>query len=238
MKYLRLALILILLFSPKSFADNSPEFIKQLRGHLEYNETYDEDYNPNYVYLEPETKNFINITQPQKIGSKALNLKKSDFSVFNSNLKNASAFSGQEYAIGSKYGYISETIGKWTFGTEYDSSIDDAEITYMTGVYTKLDGKHLALTVSARTETGNSYSRYTDKFVIAPEWKITKRLSLLDIAQTDVKQTTQKNEVVLRYNPKLPNNYNDLFLELGAGQTFHNQDLVKSSIRFSTKFKL
>lgn len=240
MKYLGLILILILLLfaTPKSFANESPEFIRQLRGYLEYTQDFEEDYNPNYIYLVPEKRKFINITQPQKIGSKSMNLKKTDFSVFNSDLKKAYVFSGQEYSINPEYGRVSETFGKWTFGTEYDSSIDDAEMTYMTGVYARLDGKHAALTVSARTETGSNYSNYNDKLVIAPEFKITKRLSLLDIAQTDVKQSIQKNEIVLRYNPKLKNNYNDLFFELGAGQTYHNQDFVKSSVRFSTRFKL
>ncbi len=234
-----IVLTFILVFAQGAFASDSPEFIKELRGHIEYNDGFDEDYNPNYVYLEPDTQKFINISQPQRIGSKTMNLKKGNFSVFDSStVRNASAFTGQEYAIKSKYGRVSETFGKFTLGTEYDSSIDDGEMTYMTGVYTKINGKHFALTLSARTETGNAYSYYSDKLVVAPEWKITKRLSLLDIAQTDVKQTSQKNEIVLRYNPKLPNNYDDLFLELGAGQTYREQEYVKSSIRFSTRFKL
>lgn len=236
MRYLKILVIFLIFLSPCCFADESPAFIKQLRGHLEYNENI-EDFDSKNIYLEPEKKKFINIAQPQIIHSKALKLKGPDFDIFNSDLSKVSVFNRQEHAIKGMYGGVSETYGKFTFGTEYDSFIDDAEMVYKTGVFTRIDGKRTALTLTARTETGNSYSNYSDKIVIAPELKLTKRLSLLDIAQTDVKQTTQKNEIVLRYNPKLKNNYNDLFLEVGAGQTYREQDFVKSSLRFSTRFK-
>ena len=41
-----------------------------------------------------------------------------------------------------------------------------------------------------------------DKFYIAPELKITKRLSLLDVMKTDVAQVNKSNELILRYTPK------------------------------------
>jgi hypothetical protein len=224
-----------MLLSSVCYAQDSPDFIKELRGHLEYNETM-EDYNPDYVYLEPDNKKFINISEPQSISSKPLNLQNKNFNVFDSKIKETSSFSGQEHDIRAVYGSISETHGKISFGTEYGSYLDDGEINYTTGVYTKFNGKHAALKLAVKTETGNSYAFYNDKIVIAPEWKITKRLSLVDVLQTDIKQVSQKNELVLRYNPKIKNHIDNLFLELGAGQTFREQNYVKSSIRFSTRF--
>lgn len=237
MKYLKFILILTILIMPKCFANESPEFIKELRGHLEYNEEINDDYNPNYIYLEPETKNFINISQPQSISSKSMNLKKDNFSVFNSGLKNSSAFARQEYAIKTQSGELAENYGNFTFGTKYYSAIYDGEMTYTTGIYTRIDGKHTALTITANTETGNSYSNYSDYLIIAPEWKISKQLSLLNTIKTDIRQLSQKSEIVLRYKPKIKR-YNDLFLELGVSQTYREQEYVKSSIRFSTGFKL
>ena len=229
-----LLLLLILILSPKCFADDS-NFIQQLRGHLEYNEEV-EELDSNSIYLEPEAKKYINLTQPQSIKSKSLNLNNPDFSIFSSNMQKASTFSEQEYNIKSIYGDLSENYGKFTIGTKYGSYIDDGEINYMTGIYTKIDGKRLALTLAAQTQTGSSYSHYTDKIIIAPELKLTDRLSLLDIIKTDMLQTSQNNRIVLRYNPKLKNHNDDLFLEFGAENTYREQEYVKSSIIFSTRF--
>ena len=41
-------------------------------------------------------------------------------------------------------------------------------------------------------------------------------------------------EIIKKY---IPRNKSITFLELGAGQTFRDNEYVKSSIRFSTKFK-
>lgn len=236
MKFLKLLIVLLIFLLPCCYADENSDFIKQLQGHLEYNENVEKSGSKN-IYLEPEKRIFINISEPQSINSKTLKINKPNFDIFNSDINQVSVFNRQEHAIRGLYGGVSETYGKFTFGTEYNSFIDDAEMVYTTGVFTRIDGKRTALTLTARTETGNSYSSYSDKIVIAPELKLTKRLSLLDVAQTDMKQTTQKNEIVLRYNPKLRNNYNDLFLEVGAGQTYREQNFVKSSLRFSTRFK-
>ena len=237
MKKLIYIIVFIFILCPKSIAQDSPDFIKELHGYVEYNQNNEQD-DPRNIYLEPEAKKFINISQPQSIKSNSLNLKKNNFEVFSSDMSKISAFtSRQEHIINSKHGSTAHTFRNITFGTEYDSSLDDGEITYMTGIYTKFDSKRAALTLSARTETGNAFSYYTDKIVIAPELKLTNRLSILDIAQTDTKQVSQKNEIVLRYNPKIKNHTDDLFFELGAGNSYREMEYVKSSIRFSTKFK-
>ncbi|MBQ9688793.1 hypothetical protein IJV79_04070 [bacterium] len=236
MKRLVLSLIL-LIFAPVCFGSEPPEFIKELQGHLQYTE-YEEDYDPKNIYLEPESVHFINIREPQRITSKALDLNEVNFNVVNPVLYKSSALFSQEQSVRPFSANISEKRNNVTFGTEYGSYLYDAEINYTTGVYTKIDKDRFALTMSVRADTGNNYSYYDDRILIAPEIKLTERLSLLEIMQSNVKQTYQKHELVLRYNPRLRNNYNDLFFELGAGQTFREQNYVKSTIRFSTRFNL
>lgn len=216
----------------------------ELHGYLQYSEleqTQDHLQEQDAVKLDDAVvSNRINFTNPKKIESKSLisGIKKPTFHPFQDQLEAASRFTAQEYDIKPVSSYFVQNIGNFSFGTSYDSYMYSAQANYSTGVFTKYDWKRFAIKASFAKNTNSNYDSYSDKFYIAPELKITKRLSLLDVMQTDVYQINKKNEVVLRYTPHIKKYADDVQLEVGAGQSFYNDAFVKSSVRFSTRFKL
>lgn len=218
------------------------EATTDFKGYLEYNEipeVEDEEYDSsNAVKLDNTTVKKVNISAPQSFNyeSSSFNKKNENFAIFSSQMLPASKFSSQEYIIAPMSQGLLRKNGKFSYGTTYNSYLDSAEINYQTALFTKYDTKKFSLTTSYSKSTGNSYSYYSDKVYFIPEWKITKRLSLVDVIQSSTDMTRQKNEIILRYTPKRTNN--DLKFEIGAGQSFTNNEYTKSSIKFSTSFKL
>ena len=224
------------------FTEKDP--VVELHGYLEYNnqqQSIEDEQEQNAVHLDGDVvTNSINFTEPKKIGSKSLisKSKKATFHPIQNNLETASKFATQEYSISPISTTYSEKFGRLSFGTMYASSLDSAQVNYSTGVFTKYEGKIFALSTAFSKNTNSNYDSYNDKFYIAPEIKLTKRLSLLDIMQTDVNQINKKNELVLRYTPHFKKYADDVQFELGAGQYFHEDNYIKSSLRFSTRFNL
>lgn len=247
-----LLLLLILAFSVQicSAADDSEEDINsyfnndseqstQINGYLEYNEPAQE-IEQDAISLDAKGITHINIAEPKKFGSKSLitNSKKPTFQPINDEFEAASKFSTPEYNIKPVSTTYSRKFGKFSFGTKYGSSLSNASASYSTGIFSRYDGKHFALSSAFSKSTNSNYDSYSDNFSIAPELKLTKRLSFLDVMQTDATQVNRSNEFVLRYVPRIKNHYDDVELELGAGQSFYEDSYIKSSLRFSTRFKL
>lgn len=225
-----------------SYFTEEPEQTTEIQGHLEYNQAVeDQEQEQNAIQLEtPVNYNAVNITKPQKIESKSLvsGIKKPTFQPIQDELETASKFSTQEYNIRPISTSYSKKFGKFSFGTMYDSSLGSAQVNYSTGLFSKYEGKHFALSTAFSKNTNYNYDSYNDKFFIAPELKLTKRLSFLDVMQTDVNQINKSNELVLRYTPHFKKYADEVQFELGAGQSFYEDNYIKSSIRFSTKFRL
>jgi len=228
---------------------NDPQTNVELQGYLEYDDAPDEtiylenqvESQQNTVYLKsPTSKNGLNLKSPTKVGSKSLitsSIKQTPMTNVN-NLDSASKFSTQEYSINPVNGSYSVKTRGISFGTTYNSDIDSSGASYSTGLFTKYDGKHFAFKTAFLKSTNSGYDSYTDRIYFAPELKLTKRLSLLDVMQTDMLQINRKNEVVLRYSPPIKKYADEVQFELGAGQSFYESNYINSSVRFSTKFKL
>lgn len=222
-----------------SYFTEEPEQVQELHGYLDYNQGMDEQ-EQNAIILNTDGTTGINITQPKSFSSKSLisNSKKPTFHPYNEDIESASKFSTQEYNISPVNSVYSKKFGKFSVGTVYNSFLDSAQVNYSTGFFTKYEEKHFALSAGFSKSTNSRYDSYNDKFYIAPELKLTKRLSLLDVMQTDVSQINKKNELVLRYTPHFKKYADEVQLELGAGQSFYDDNYINSSVRFSTKFKL
>jgi len=217
------------------FADESQNV--ELNGYAQYTEEEPADEAP-AVYLDDSAKGHgINFTGPKKVGSKALT-KKPTFQPMQDELEAASKFSTQEYDIKPVSTSYSRKFGQFSFGTMYNSSLDSARASYSTGLFAKYEGKYVALSSGFSKSTNSNYDAYSDKVFFAPELKLTKRLSLLDVMKTDVFQINKSNELVLRYTPHMKKYADDVQFEIGAGQTFHEDTYINSSLRFSTNFKL
>jgi hypothetical protein len=224
-----------------SYFNEEPEQTQELNGYLQYNQDAEQiEHEEDAILLNKTEVKGINISKPKSFSSKSLmsNYKKPVFQPIQDELNPASKFSSQEYNIRPIKTTYSKKIGKFSFGTMYDSSLNSARVNYSTGVFTKYEGKYFALSTAFSKNTNSNYDSYDDKFFIVPELKLTKRLSLLDIMQTDVNQINKENEIVLRYTPHFKKYADEVQFELGAGQSFHEDNYIKSSLRFSTRFKL
>lgn len=236
--------------NPGTFINDSDEEVIELRGYVQYEDEPQEtifleeqgETPQNTIYMKtPTYKNSLDLKAPERVGSKSLITAINKKQIQNSNvnrLEAASKFSTQEYNINPVSRSYSGKSGNMTFGTTYDSSISSAQLNYSTGVFTRYDGKHFAITSAISKNTGNNYDSYNDKMYIAPELKLTKRFSILNVIQSDMTQINKKNEVVLRYRPKIGSHSDDIQFELGAAQSFRENQYINSSVRFSTRFKL
>lgn len=227
---------------------NDPQSSSELQGYLEYDEVPDEtiyleeqpESSQNTIYLKSAGHSGPNLKSPTKFTATSLiptGTKQIPMSTRNS-LDSASKFSTQEYSIRPVSTSYSTKAGGFSFGTTYNSGIDSAQANYSTGIYTKYDGKYFSYTTAYSKSTNSSYDSYSDKIFFAPELKLTKRLSILDVIQTDTMQVNKKHELVLRYSPPIKKHADDVQFELGAGQSFHDNNYINSSVRFSTRFKL
>lgn len=227
-----------------SYFQEEPEQSTQLNGYLEYNQKAEEQKEENAIELNTKGTVGINISKPQKVNSKSLlsNYKAPNFNPIQDKIDAISSLVNKDYDIRPVSTSYSKNVGKFSFGTTYNSFIDSARTNYSTTVFTKYEGKRFALSTafskSADNNSTNNMNYTNDTFYIAPELKLTKRLSLLNVMQTDVEQINKKNEVVLRYTPHFKKYADDVQFEIGAGQSFYNDTYTESTLRFSTKFKL
>ena len=215
----------------------------ELHGFLEYNQNQEQQgVEEEAIGLDSSVKQKnINFEHPKKFEQKSLfsnSAKVPIFTPIQDKLESASRFSTQEYDIKPVSTSYSRKYGKFKFGTMYDASLDSTRVSHSTAFFTKYEGKHFGFAGGFSKSTTDNYDGFSDKFYIAPELKITRRLSLLDVMKTDVAQINKSNEFVLRYTPNFKRRADEVQFELGAGQSFFNDNYVKSSIRFSTNFKL
>jgi hypothetical protein len=188
----------------------------------------------------------FNLKAPPKFATKSLmSPAEKDSTLPNDNsilLQASSKFSNPEYLITSVYTSCSTSTSiptrKFSVGTSFYSGLDSASLSSSTGVFTRYDGKHFAISSSFSNDSQYNDNSYSHSFSFAPELKLTKRLSFIDVLSTDLNQVDKSNRMVLRYNPKLKNHPDDVQLEVGIGQSFYENQYVKSSVSFSTRFKL
>lgn len=228
-----------------SYFDIEPEQTTTLQGHVEYIQegAPPEETSPEetpIVLEENIQRNVINVSKPQKIESKSLlsSAKIPSFHPIQDELKSASMFSTQEYNIKPVSTSYSQRFGRFSFGTMYGSSLSKASTNNSTALFAKYEWKYAALSLGYSKSANNNKDSFEDRFFAAPEIKITNRLSLIDVLETDVYQIDKSNEIVLRYTPHLKKYADGVQFELGAGQSFYEDNFIKSSVRFSTKFKL
>lgn len=222
------------------FTEDTPQ-TTELQGYLQYSEQEQEQEEQNTVNLENSSKlGKLNITTPKKISTKSFlqEAKKANFDPFQYGIESASRFSTPEYDITPVNSSYTQNFGKFSVGTSYNSSLDVTGTNYSTGVFSRYDGKHFAISTTFSKNTNSNYDSYSDNLSIAPELKLTKRLSFMDVMQTDVNQIYKSNELVLKYTPKFKKHRDDVEFRLGAGQSFYEDNYIKSSVSFSTKFKI
>lgn len=211
----------------------------ELHGYLEYNKNQEQE--DNSIQLEgPTVYRSVNLSKPKGVETKSFftDSQKPTFTPLENNLNAASKFSTEEYSINPISSSYSKKFGKFSFGTMYGSYLNSAQMNYSTGLFAKYEGKHFALGTGFSKSANNNYDAYNENFYVAPELKLTKRLSIMDVIETDAGQINKSNELVLRYTPHFKKFADEVQFEVGAGQSYYEDNFVKSSLRFATRFKL
>lgn len=215
-----------------SIIDN-PQIIPQP---LEGNVTFDDD---SAIYLDKEIERpALNIKPPNTIIPVYTPTLSDKRIRERSALATASKLTGEEYYITPTFNYVSEQAGHFSYGTFYGASIDSAQMTYSTSLFTRYDAKRCALTGTVSTDTQSIDGSYRSMLGIAPELKLTKSLALRDTVKTYMGVPIKKNSISLIYTPQLKKYIDSLRFELGLSQTFYETGHSNSSVEFSTKFKL
>lgn len=214
---------------------NNPKIIPQQQT-LEGGVSFDED---SAIYLDKSIERpTLNIKPPNTLIPVYTPTFKDTRIRERSALAKSSKLSGDEYYIAPIFNYVSEQAGNFSYGTYYGASMDSAQMTYSTSMFTRYDGKKYALTGTVSTDTQSIDGSYQSMLGIAPELKLTKSLALRDTVKTYMGVPVKKNSISLIYTPQLKKYIDSLRFELGLSQTFYESGYNNASLEFSTKFKL
>ena len=203
-----------------------------LKGYAEYLESTES------VHLKDDMDEFVlNLKVPQKISSKSL-LDKSAPNLATKPMT-YSKFGSEEYKVIPKGRDTIVSAGNLTFGTTFVEDVDTSELEQTAGVFTAYNKGRFGLKTSYARTIGSTYSNYSDNVYFTPEFRLNKIFSIKQVLSANVVTRRKKAEIVLSVHPFAHTNDDRLNLELGAGNTYSpDNELIRSKIRFSTKFKL
>ncbi|MBO8431441.1 hypothetical protein IAC76_08650 [Spirochaetes bacterium] len=203
----------------------APEEIP-LKGYAEYED------NSEAIYLTDNDNNFVlNLRIPQKFESKRLVDSKEM-----KNYKTYSLFNSEEYNIQPKSVASVQKTGNFSYGTLFNSGIDNAQLERSTTLFTRYEKKKFAINSAYKKNNLTTYGLNTDNFYIAPELKFNDIFSLSEILSTDITRNRRKGEIILSVSPLKDDR---MKFEIGAGTTYDiNNDRSWSQVKFNTQFKL
>lgn len=199
-----------------------------LKGYAEYED------NADTIYLKDEHNNFVlNLRVPQKFNTQALNEQQKTKT---NNMQYYSRFNSEEYRIAPQSFMAVEKRGCMSYGTLFNSGIDNSQLERSTTLFTKYDSKYFSISSAYKKNNLTAYGLITDNFYIAPELKLNRVFSLTEVLSTDLTRNRRKGEFVLSISPLKDER---MIFELGAGTTYDvDNDRSWSQVRFNTKFKL
>lgn len=153
-------------------------------------------------------------------------------------LSDAVRLKGEDYCLIPVWSLVKESMGNFTYGTEYFTCVDTAQLETTMNIYTRYDFKHFAITGGVGTQEKRSQG-YNDNIIkFAPEIKLSKSVVIRDTVQTYVMNNVKKNKISIIYTPQIKNNPDVLRFELGFSNSFYAGGRVNSAVEFSTKIRL
>lgn len=112
-------------------------------------------------------------------------------------LSDAIRLKGEDYCLIPVWSLVKESMGNFTYGTEYFTCVDTAQLETTMNIYTRYDFKHFAITGGVGTHEKRSQG-YNDNIIkIAPEIKITKSVVIRDTVQTYVMNNVKRTKFLL-----------------------------------------
>jgi hypothetical protein len=219
--------------------ENSDDFCFPAEMELKGSVIYDEGANAQEIELKDvekpkiklKTSNMIIPVTEKKIFDNVLDMPRSA-------LSSASRLKGEEYYIAPVWSYVQEQVGNFSYGTQYSSGIDTAQLLTTMNFYTRYDFKHFAITGAVGTNDRNVEGINDRTIQIAPEIKLSKSFVVRDTVQAYVNDTVRKNRISIIYTPQWKKYPDMIRIELGISNSFYTGGKVNSAIEFSTKIRL
>ena len=205
----------------------------------------DIDYDDFLNYEEPEEDNKDEITLDAPSNSKNDSQKKTkvktakiqvnktkddtDFSQILNSYDNPNIYDKKSASFSKE-----KTIGNFSFGSSYDSSITPNNLNQTRTLFTKYQKDKVSLKTSYQNNTFSSFGQqFNGTFSLSPEYKLNNHISLQSVYSRNILDKSNKNELVFSLKP-----FNDdrMNLNVGASQiNYDNGAPTRSQLNFSTK---
>lgn len=240
MKKIIIVLVLIFLsyapvFATESENINSVKETIKLQGQIEY------DDNPvETIYLDE------NIEKPQvNIPQRSLTL---PISMLNITSNSNTTRSALARAVVNRRsitdilplaGSVTEKIGGFSYGQTWEQEVNYSQMEDTTAFFLRYDApKYMSLTTSIRQSTNQELGNQYNTLRVAPEWHLTKNLTLKDSFTSYMNLPKNKNALTLIYTPSLQKYADSLKFELEVAESYYRSGRRSSAVSFSTGFKL
>lgn len=136
-------------------------------------------------------------------------------------------------------GSVSDKVGGFSYGQTWEQEINYSQMEDTTAFFLRYDTpRYLSLTTSIRQSTNQELGNQYNTLRIAPEWHITKNLTLKDSFTSYMNLPKNKNAITLIYTPSLQKYADSLKFELEVAESYYRNGHRSSAVSFSTGFKL
>ncbi len=144
-----------------------------------------------------------------------------------------------EYLISTFSNSLEYTHGNFSYGTTFGTEMDTAQLEYRTKFFAKYDNKFLGFMTAVGKDAYTSSGRQMNSIYLTPEIKLTKSLSLVDSFKANPDYERFRNDIILRYSPKINHSRDNFQLEAGLSQTsYYTSGEQFYQFSLSTKFKI
>lgn len=204
-----------------------------LKGYAEYNE---EDENS--IFLEDDLNDVLslNIKKPSKVSDEVYS---GSDNLFFKSPEVFTKYNKVEYSIAPVSNVTTTTKGNFSIGTTYDQGIDYAEFEQSTGVYSRYDTKHFAVSSAYKKTVNSTNNNYNDNFYFSPELKINQYFTLRETLSADIVKNIRQAEFTISINPFGLKDSDRLRFEVGTKSIFDSTNtLLKNQFKFQTNIKL
>ncbi len=205
-----------------------------LQGYAQYDEEEEntialDDFNEEFLKLDLRKPFFVKKDDYTSLKTSSLKFYDNQYS----------RFTGTEYNISPKSSRNYRTYKGFSAGTLYNEGIDYGEWEQSSGVFSRYQYKRFAINTAYMKTVNTTNNNYNDNFYFSPEWNMNQYFSLRPVLSADITRNRTKAEVILSINPYGNKDTDRLRFELGANQTYDdNNAVIKSQVKFNTRFKL
>ena len=203
----------------------------KIKGRVEYD-------NNGVLFLDSEDIETLNlkVNLPKKYPKKSVLSEKNIFSQIEEQhrLKTPKV---DEYLITPTFGALQYENGNFSYGATFGTEMDTAQLEYRTKFFAQYDNRFFGIMTAVGKDEYTSSGEQMSSIYFAPELKLTKTVSLAGVIKANPEHNRCRNDIMLRYSPKIKNQQNKLQLEAGVSQmSYFNTGEQYYQFTVSTKY--